>query len=381
MRFFARPKPGSRPPKPPGKASGPKGGLGWRAPFRWIRDLVLLFLLSSLLAVLCFRFVPPPLTPLMAIRAVGYALDGASPILDKDWEPLDRISPRLAEAVVASEDQRFFDHHGFDWGAIQSAMSANGRGKRKRGASTISQQTAKNLFLWPDRSWTRKGLEVYFTFLIELLWSKERILEVYLNIIETGNGTYGAEAAAQRYFQVTAARLTSSQAALIAASLPNPRRWSPARPTSYLQRRQTWILRQMDQLGPMPDDLSEGGPRSVPGAPPAIRTRKSSLPVEDLGPQEDPADEVLPSPPALESGDTGAGFPVPPETPKPPPAARESEVSTPRPAPEPAQAADPAVNHAPYPDPHPDPNPDPDALPQAGPGRNASPPDSLAPAP
>lgn len=381
MRFFSRPKSGSRPAKPsgkypgkaPGKSSPPKSakGASWTTPLRWIRDLVLLFLISSLLAVLFFRFVPPPLTPLMAIRAIGYALRGSSPILDKDWEPLDRISPRLAEAVVASEDQRFFDHHGFDWGAIQSAMSANERGKRKRGASTISQQTAKNLFLWPDRSWTRKGLEVYFTFLIELLWSKERILEVYLNIIETGNGTYGAQAAARRYFHVSAASLTSYQAALIAASLPNPRRWSPAQPTSYLQRRQTWIMRQMDQLGPLPDDLSEGGPRSVPGIPPAIRTRKSSLPVEDLGPQEDSADEALPAVPVRQSGDSGARSHRSQETPMPAPSAGESDMQAPRTAP----AAEETAGQAPYPD------ADPDALPAADPGRKVLPADSQLPPP
>ncbi|MEO6096704.1 MAG: monofunctional biosynthetic peptidoglycan transglycosylase [Fibrobacteria bacterium] len=369
MRFFSRPKPGSRPAKPFGKAFRPKVGLGWRAPLRWIRDLILLFLLSSLLAVLFFRFVPPPMTPLMAIRAIGYALDGSTPILDKDWGPMDRISPRLAEAVVASEDQRFFDHHGFDWGAIQSVISANDRGKRKRGASTISQQTAKNLFLWPDRSWARKGLEVYFTFLIELLWSKERILEVYLNIIETGNGTYGAEAAAQRYFHVTAGRLTSSQAALIAASLPNPRRWSPSQPTGYLQRRQSWILRQMDQLGPLPDDLSEGGPRSVPGAPPAIRTRKSSLPVEDLGPQEDSVDQPFPAGRELQSGDTGTLNRLPPETQTPPPSSGESDL----PAPRSDRGTDEAADQGSY--------PYPDALPPAGHGRSAPPPDSLLPAP
>ncbi len=221
--------------------------------------LVLFFFASTVAAVLCFRFLPPPLTPLMAIRCLDDIFTGHLPKLTKDWTRLDRISPRLAEAVIASEDQRFFDHKGFDWDAIRSAFTVNGRGKRKIGASTITQQTAKNLFLWPDRSWTRKGLEAYFTFLLELLWSKQRILEMYLNIIETGDGMYGAEAAARRYFQVTSSQLTAPQAALLAAILPNPRAWSPANPTGYLRRRQTWILRQMDQLGPLPQGLSRNG--------------------------------------------------------------------------------------------------------------------------
>ncbi len=308
MPLFAKSKSSSSASKKP---SRPKSRQSWLRPLRWLGYLALGFFLSSTMAVFFFRFVPPPITPLMAIRGIGNVAHGVSPILDKDWEPMERISPRLAEAVVASEDQRFFEHHGFDWDAIVSAANANGRRKRKLGASTISQQTAKNLFLWPARSWTRKGLEAYFTFLLELMWSKERILEVYLNIIETGNGIYGAEAAAQRYFHVTAAALTASQAALIAASLPNPRKWSPAAPTGYLQRRQSWILRQMDQLGPMPNDLSQGGPRSVPGAPPAIRTRKSSLPVDDMGPQEDSTDESAPPAVHPDSGKAGSDLPGP----------------------------------------------------------------------
>lgn len=270
-----------------GKANRPKSKKGWLRPFRWLGFLIMGFFLSTLFAVLFFRFVPPPMTPLMAIRGMGYIADGASPILDKDWESLEKISPRLVEAVVASEDQRFFEHNGFDWGAIVSAMGENERGKRRLGASTISQQTAKNLFLWPDRSWARKGLEAYFTFLIEMLWSKHRILEVYLNIIEMGSGTYGAEAAAQRWFHVSAARLTGPQAALIAAILPNPRKWSPANPTGYLQRRQSWILRQMDQLGPLPEGLSQGGPRPVPGSSTAIRIRRSAVGI-DTGKTSDP---------------------------------------------------------------------------------------------
>ena len=316
----------------PGKAFRPKSKKGWLRPLRWLAYVVAGFFLTSPFAVLFFRFVPPPLTPLMAIRGAGYMLDGSSPILDKDWEPLENISPRLVEAVVASEDQRFFEHNGFDWGAIVSAIGENERGKRKLGASTISQQTAKNLFLWPDRSWARKGLEAYFTFLIEILWSKHRILEVYLNIIETGSGTYGAEAAAQRWFHVSAARLTGPQAALIAAILPNPRRWSPANPTGYLQRRQTWILRQMDHLGPLPEGLSQGGPRTVPGASTAIRIRRSGL-GSNTGAKPDstggPGSERLP-----ESGPPPADT-VPPESFSPPtPALPDSAQPSSEPNPE-----------------------------------------------
>ena len=248
------------PSKSPGRASRPKSKSRKFRPLHWLRLAVVFFLASTVAAVLFFRFVPPPLTPLMAVRCLEQIGNGKPLRLDKDWTSLGKISPRLAEAVIASEDQRFFDHNGFDWDAISSAFTANGRGKRKLGASTITQQTAKNLFLWPDRSWTRKGLEAYFTLLLELLWSKRRILEVYLNIIETGDGTYGAEAAARRYFQVTSSALGAPQAALIAAILPNPRVWSPANPSGYLRRRQTWILRQMAQLGPLPDGLSRDWP-------------------------------------------------------------------------------------------------------------------------
>jgi monofunctional biosynthetic peptidoglycan transglycosylase len=341
-----------------GKAFRPKSKKGWIRPLRWLGYLVAGFFLSTLFAALFFRFVPPPLTPLMAIRGAGYAIHGTSPVLDKDWKSLENISPRLVEAVVASEDQRFFEHNGFDWGAIVSAIGENERGKRKLGASTISQQTAKNLFLWPDRSWVRKGLEAYFTFLIEILWSKHRILEVYLNIIEMGSGTYGAEAAAQRWFHVSAARLTGPQAALIAAILPNPRKWSPANPTGYLQRRQTWILRQMDHLGPLPEGLSEGGPRSVPGASTAIRIRRSGLGTDSgaiLDPTGGPGSERLPEtgPPPTDT------FPLEPTSP---------ELSVPDPeGASPAPDSDLPAPRAPADKPYPDADIEP------------APPDTLAP--
>ena len=154
-------------------------------------------------------------------------------------------------AVLCSEDQLFMEHNGFDMKAIEKALEYNDKkkGKKLRGGSTISQQTAKNVFLWQGRSWLRKGLEAYFTLLIEVMWSKERIMEVYLNVIEMGDGIYGTEAAAQEYFQKSAAKLTASQAALIAAVLPNPRKWSPANPTGYIKKKQQWILRQMGYHG------------------------------------------------------------------------------------------------------------------------------------
>jgi monofunctional biosynthetic peptidoglycan transglycosylase len=162
---------------------------------------------------------------------------------------LKDISPNMPRAVIASEDNNFQKHHGIDFEAIKKARELNKKRKRKLGASTISQQTAKNVFLWPDRTWLRKGMEVYFTGLIEIFWGKRRIMEVYLNVIEMGDGIYGVEMASQKFFRKPASNLTRSEAALIAAVLPNPRRWSPAKPSSYIQRRQQNILRVMGQVG------------------------------------------------------------------------------------------------------------------------------------
>ena len=193
-----------------------------------------------------YRFVPVPFTPLMIIRY--FELDEGK--IDKDWTPLEEISPALPLAVVTAEDQKFAEHYGFDLEAIEKAMKYNERhkGKKMKGASTISQQTAKNVFLWPGRSWIRKGLEVYFTFMIELLWSKERIMEVYLNVIEMGPGVYGAQAASQYYFHKDAAKLTKRESATIAAILPNPLRWSASSPTPYILRKRNWILRHMGKV-------------------------------------------------------------------------------------------------------------------------------------
>jgi len=214
-----------------------------------IKRILVWFLAVTLLLVIFFKWVPVPVTPLMIIRCIEQKGEGKEMKLEKDWESLDNISNKLQLAVVCTEDQNFLKHNGFDFTAIKKAVDENKWKKRTRGASTISQQTAKNLFLWPGRSWIRKGLEVYFTFLIEVFWSKERIMEVYLNIIEMGDGVYGAEAASQKYFNKPAVNLTASQAAAIAVILPNPRKFSATRPTSYTLKRQRFALRQMRYWG------------------------------------------------------------------------------------------------------------------------------------
>ena len=218
---------------------------------KWI---VVAFLASTILSVILLRFVPVVVTPLMVIRCVQQLKEGRELKMSHHWVPLERISSDLSLAVMASEDARFLDHHGFDFNAIVSAAERNRKHpeKRKLGASTISQQTAKNVFLWPGRSWVRKGFEVYFTSLIELFWSKQRIMEVYLNSIEMGDGIYGADAVAQEHFRVTASQLSRSQCALIAATLPNPRRFSSKNPSSYMLKRQSRILREMRFVRKMP---------------------------------------------------------------------------------------------------------------------------------
>ena len=186
----------------------------------------------------------------MLIQCAKQTVDNKRDLrLKKAWIPLEEISPNLQLAVVCSEDQNFLGHFGFDLDAIEKAMKHNEHHKRKRGASTISQQTAKNVFLYDGRNWIRKGLEVYFTFLIEIFWNKERIMEVYLNVIEFGDGIYGAEAASQYFFNIPAKKLSRQQAALLAAVLPAPRRFSAKAPGSYLRSRQQWILGQMENFG------------------------------------------------------------------------------------------------------------------------------------
>lgn len=205
---------------------------------------------ASLFFVVLFKFVPVPLTPLMIIRCVQQKTDGKEMKLKKDWQSYENISSDLTLAVVSSEDNNFMSHSGFDFQAIEKAMKYNEKkkGKKVRGASTISQQTAKNVFLWPGRSYIRKAFEVYFTVLIEFIWGKERIMEVYLNVIEMGDGIYGAEAASQMYFNHSAKKLTKYESAQIAAILPNPRKWSPVKPSGYLSKRTAWILWNMNNI-------------------------------------------------------------------------------------------------------------------------------------
>lgn len=226
--------------------------------FRFVRNLLIIFFASSILAVIIYRFMPVYVTPLMVIRSAEQLVSGEKPTWKHTWVSFDKISPHLPMAVIASEDNRFATHNGFDFIEIEKAMKENEKRKRKRGASTISQQTAKNVFLWPQSSWVRKGFEVYFTFLIELCWSKERIMEVYLNSIEMGKGIYGAEATARNKFNTTAIRLSKGQCALIAATLPNPIRFDSARPSSYLLRRQQQIQRLMNLVPKFPPTEQEG---------------------------------------------------------------------------------------------------------------------------
>lgn len=223
--------------------------LSWRGMWRLFFRLTLIFIGVSLLLVLALRFVDPPTSAFMLSRALDARLAGDKVFrLRQSWQDIENMSKSLPVAVIAAEDQRFPDHHGFDLVEIRKAIDAK-RGKPARGASTISQQVAKNLFLWSGRSYVRKGLEVWFTGLIELTWPKRRIIEVYLNIAEFGDGVYGAEAAAQKYFGVSAQRISSAQAARMAAVLPNPKKMLVAKPSAYVLQRQRWIERQMRQLG------------------------------------------------------------------------------------------------------------------------------------
>ena len=214
------------------------------------------FFASTILAVVALRFVPVYFTPLMFIRCAEQVGEGKSLKMKHTWVPIEKISPSLPMAVMASEDAKFLQHHGFDYQAIEHAAKRNKQHpeKRKLGASTISQQTAKNVFLWPGRSWVRKGFEVYFTALIEMMWSKQRIMEVYLNSIEMGDGIYGAQAVAEEHFNTTAENLSKAQCALIAATLPNPRKFSSKNPSGYMLKRQSRIMREMRYVTPLPKE-------------------------------------------------------------------------------------------------------------------------------
>ena len=218
---------------------------------KWI---VVAFFASTILSVVALRFFPVYFTPLMIMRCYEQVKAGKDLKLSHHWVPFNQISPNLPVAVMASEDAKFLSHHGFDFQAIEHAVKRNKQHpeKRKLGASTISQQTAKNVFLWPGRSWVRKGFEVYFTVLIELVWSKQRIMEVYLNSIEMGDGIYGAEAVAEEHFNKKALDLSKPQCALIAATLPNPRKFSSLHPSGYMLKRQSRILREMKHVSKFP---------------------------------------------------------------------------------------------------------------------------------
>ena len=216
------------------------------------RILIWFFILSAG-SVILLRFVPVYFTPLMGIRCAQQAFSGEKLKLKHKWIPLEEMSPKMPMAVIASEDNRFPDHYGFDLIEINKAIKERERG-RHRGASTISQQTAKNVFLWPSSSWIRKGFEAYFTVLIELFWSKERIMEVYLNSIEMGDGIYGVEAVAHEHFGKKASELTAGECALIAATLPNPLKYNSAHPSRYMLKRKSQILRLMRVLPKFPSD-------------------------------------------------------------------------------------------------------------------------------
>ncbi|QBN19087.1 monofunctional biosynthetic peptidoglycan transglycosylase [Flavobacterium nackdongense] len=216
---------------------------------RFLLKATLWFFGLSIFFVVLYKFVPVPFTPLMLIRTIENKSAGKENYFNHDWEPIENISTNLQKAVIASEDGTFLTHNGFDFTAMQKAYKNNERGRRIKGGSTISQQTAKNVFLWQGRSYLRKGLEAYFTVLIELIWGKERIMEVYLNSIEMGNGIYGAQAATQHWYRKDAKSLTKIQAAGIAAILPNPRKYSATSSSSYINNRKAKIVRIMRHIG------------------------------------------------------------------------------------------------------------------------------------
>lgn len=242
----------------PGQDAGIEGRIGAGKPRRrrrrtrwhWLWKLPLLLVAISVLQVLVLRFVDPPFSAFMAIRQVeAWAAGDRDFRVAYDWRDLEDMAPALPLSLVAAEDQNFARHRGFDLEAIEKAREHNARGGRMRGASTISQQLAKNLFLWSGRSWVRKGIEAWYTVLVEALWPKRRILEVYANVAEFGDGIYGAQAAARSYWRKDADRLTASEAARLAAVLPSPRRYSAHRPGPYVQRRARWIERNVRRIG------------------------------------------------------------------------------------------------------------------------------------
>lgn len=209
----------------------------------------LYFFAISIGLVILFKWVPVPFTPLMITRAFEQNSTGKEMVCMHDWVPIEEISPNMQRAVIAAEDGTFKTHHGFDFRAMRMAYEHNKKGKKIKGGSTISQQTAKNVFLWQGRSYLRKCLEAYFTFLIELIWGKERIMEVYLNSIEMGDGVYGVQAASKYWYRKDASKLTKREAAGIAAILPNPRKYTATNSSSYIERRKSRIVKHMRYVG------------------------------------------------------------------------------------------------------------------------------------
>lgn len=237
-----------KPTKPkPIKKEAPK--TFWATAKKFALKLFLWFNIVSVFLVLVFKFVPVPFTPLMAVRALEHKQAGKEMVCSHEWVPIEEISINLQKAVIASEDGQFLNHNGFDFTAMKKAFSNNQKGKKLKGGSTISQQTAKNVFLWQGRSYIRKGLEAYYTLLIEVIWGKERIMEVYLNSIEMGDGVYGAQAASKHWFHKSAANLTKQDAASIAAILPSPRRYKAVNSSAYVNKRKNKTIRVMRQIG------------------------------------------------------------------------------------------------------------------------------------
>lgn len=237
-------------PKKTTKKPAKKNNENFMTKIKWFLLKVLLWFFGiSIFFVVLFKFVPVPFTPLMVMRYFENKAAGKENYFSHDWEPIENISMNLQKAVIASEDGTFLTHNGFDFIAMQKAYKSNERGRRIKGGSTISQQTAKNVFLWQGRSYFRKGLEAYFTVLIEIIWGKQRIMEVYLNSIEMGDGVYGAQAATQHWYRKDATSLTPVQAAGIAAILPNPRKFKATSSSSYINNRKTKIVRIMRHIG------------------------------------------------------------------------------------------------------------------------------------
>lgn len=231
--------------EPAKKAEPKKARTKWQLAFRILWKAALWFVGISVFFVLVFKWVPVPYTPLMFVRGMEQRAKDEQAVCDHKWVPIEKISKNMQRAVIASEDANFLTHNGFDFVAIKKAMANNEKGRKLKGGSTISQQTAKNVFLWQGRSYLRKGLEAYFTVLIELIWGKERIMEVYLNSIEMGDGVYGVESASEYWYHKSAENLSKREAAGIAAILPNPRKYKASNSSSFIEKRKSRIVAHM----------------------------------------------------------------------------------------------------------------------------------------